>query len=58
MTLREALGTLAGVHLRAMEFDDWHVEMGAVPDAPWDAERYVPAWAVVRAFLLSEASEE
>ncbi len=52
MTLDEALAVLCGVHLRAFEFDGWHVEMGATPQTPWDREIYAPAWAVVRQHVL------
>lgn len=50
--LEQAISLLCGVHLRAMEFDDWEVRMGAMPETPWDRDGYVEAWSVLRDHLL------
>jgi hypothetical protein len=52
MTLDQAISLLCGVHLAAMEFDDWRVRMGATPETPWDREGYVEAWSVLRDHIL------
>lgn len=48
MTLNQAIMLLCGVHLKAMEFDDWEVRMGALPETPWDQKDYVEAWSALR----------
>lgn len=52
MHLEDAIKLLCGVHLRAMEFDDWEVEMGALPVVPWDCDNYVQAWGMLRQHVL------
>ena len=55
MELIEALEVLTAIHLRAMEFEDWRVEMlPSLEWAPWDRERYIPAWEVVRRYVLEK----
>ena len=53
MTLDDAIRLLCGVHLRAVEFDDWHILMGAMPDTPWDHQGYPSAWAALRKHMLA-----
>jgi hypothetical protein len=56
MKLDEAIKLLCGVHLRAMEFDDWEVRMGALPKTPWDQRDYVEAWSALRDHVLAGRS--
>lgn len=51
MTLDEALEAVARVHIRFIEQDDWHVEIGATPNF-YDAQRYLEAWAVIRQHVI------
>lgn len=53
LTLEEALEVLCAFHIKALEFQDWRVEMGPSQHAaPWDWERYIPAWTAVRKRVL------
>jgi hypothetical protein len=60
LTIDEAIEVLCGVHLKAMEFEDWGIEMlpGTNFMAPWDRDNYVPAWAALRKHLLNRRKAE
>lgn len=52
MALDEAICLLCRVHLRAIEFDDWHVVIGAIPETSWDAQDYPRAWEALREHVM------